>query len=200
MADNKRLAISSLPKHYQNPFVDGAIEQINENVIRKKRFVKGTRGVEQTIVNRDGEITGHTAFLQLVEVDEDKFAKLYISQFAAFFELSKPAIRVFGYVLTQLIPNKDFVYVILEDVMEYTGYKSKNSIIEGLTLLCQAGILARSNTYLKYFINPLVVFNGDRVTFAKTYVRKHKNKGIDKSQLSLFPDNQSPQNQNIDER
>ena len=33
------------------------------------------------------------------------------------------------------------------------------------------------------------MFNGDRVTFAKTYVRKrNKQQEIDKNQLSLFPD------------
>jgi|ASRO01.1.fsa_nt_gi hypothetical protein len=176
MTKDKRLDLKSLPKHVNNPFVENAIKRVEENTVSKKRFLKGSKGVEQTIINRDGEITGHTAFLQQVEVDEDKFAKLYLSQFSAFFDLTKPAIRVFGYIMTQLIPNKDHVFIVLDDATKYTSYKTKNSVIEGLTRLCEVGILARTTTSFKYFINPLVFFNGNRVTFAKTYVRKRKKK------------------------
>lgn len=184
----KRVAISSLPKHETNPFIEKALINVEEKKVTKKRFVKGTRGIEQAIVNRDGEVTGETAFLQYVEVDEEKFAKLYISQFASFFDLTKPAIRVFGYILTQLIPNKDYIYIELGGAMKYTGYKNKNSIIEGLTALCRVGIIARSDMHLRYFINPLVVFNGNRVTFAKTYVKrrtKKNKKEEDKNQMIL---------------
>ncbi|KDS32474.1 repA domain protein, partial [Phocaeicola vulgatus str. 3775 SR(B) 19] len=46
-----------------------------------------------------------------------------------------------------------------------------------------------------WFINPLIVFNGDRVTFAKTYVRKktlaaQKKEEAEKRQLSLGFDEQ----------
>ena len=183
--------IKDLPKYKENPFVESAIQKVEENTVSKKRFIKGTKGVEQVIVNSDGEITGSTAFLQMVEVDEDKFAKLYLSQFAAFWDLSKPAIRVFGYIITCcLIPNKDIFYVDQKEAMEYTGYSSERYILTGLSVLCEHGIIARSNNSYKYFINPLVVFNGNRVTFAKTYVRKKslKQQQIDamKGQPSLF--------------
>lgn len=177
--------ISNLPTFETNPFVEDAIKQIDESTVSKKRFVKGTRGVEQVVVNRDGEITGHTAFLQLVEVDEDKFAKLYLSQFAAFWDLPKAGIRVFGYIITScMIPKQDVFYFDIDEALSYTGYSSSKYINTGIASLVNAGIIARGNRQNKYFINPLVVFNGNRVTFAKTYVKKRKN-AIDKAQTAI---------------
>jgi hypothetical protein len=169
--------VRDLPTFDANPFVENALIKIEENTVQKRRFVKNTKGVEQTIVNKDGEVTGHTAFLQMVEVDEDKFAKLYLSQFAAFWDLPKAAIRVFGYIITCcLFPKKDSFFIDIDEALEYTKYSSSKYINNGIAALVNAGIIAKSNRLNKYFINPLVVFNGDRVTFAKTYVRKRKKK------------------------
>lgn len=177
--------IGNLPIFDTNPFVEGAIKEIGESTVSKKRFVKGTKGIEQIVVNRDGEITGHTAFLQMVEVDEAKFAKLYLSQFAAFWDLPKAAIRVFGYIITKcLLPKQDVFYFDIDESLSYTGYSSSKYINTGIASLVNAGIIARGNRQNKYFINPLVVFNGNRVTFAKTYIRKRK-EAIDKAQTAI---------------
>ena len=68
--------------------------------------------------------------------------------------------------------------------LEYTQYKHPKDVLFGLSGLIECGIIARSDSHFKYFINPLVVFNGDRVTFAKTYIKKKKE--ANKSQLDLF--------------
>lgn len=178
--------VKDLPVFTENPFVENAIENIEENTVSKRRFIKGSKGVEQTIINSDGEVTGTTAFLQQIEIDEDKFAKVYLSQFAAFWDLSKPAIRVFGYIITNcMIPNKDVFYFDIDEALAYTGYSSSKYINTGIAALVVAGIIARGNRQNKYFINPLVVFNGNRVTFARTYVRKKKKPIEDKDQMSI---------------
>jgi uncharacterized protein YcaQ len=73
----------------------------------------------------------------------------------------------------------------MSECLEHTKYSTEKSVFEGLSTLIECGIVARSNRHYKYFVNPLVVFNGDRVTFAKTYIKKQKEKG-NKSQLNLF--------------
>jgi len=175
----KKKSYLTLKEHREytdNPFVESALIKIEENTVQKRRFVKGAKGVEQTIVNRDGEVTGHTAFLQIIKADEEKFAKLYLSQFAAFWDLKKASMRVFGYLLSILQPKQDRVFFNMKHAVRYTGYSSNKYVISGLSDLCDHGIIARSDTPYMYFINPLVFFNGDRVTFAKTYVRKRKKK------------------------
>lgn len=181
----KGLSIKDAPTFDVNPFVEQAISQIEENTVKKNRFVHGSKGVESVVINSDGEVTGHSVFLQHVEVDEDKFAKLYLSQFAAFWELTKPAIRVFGYIINNLLPRKDFVYIDLDEAIAYTGYSNTKMIYIGLAKLVELGIIARSQNHVKYFINPMMFFNGDRVTFARTYVRKRKKHIEDKNQLKL---------------
>ena len=50
-----------------------------------------------------------TSFIRQIEVDEEQFAKLYLANFAAFFNLSQSAIRVFGYILTCMKPKNDMI-------------------------------------------------------------------------------------------
>lgn len=180
------IKVSTAPIFDENPFVERAIERIQENTVTKKRFLKGAKGVESIIVDgSNGEIKGHSAFVHLIEVDEDRFAKLYLSQFGAFWELDKASIRVFGYILSNLLPHKDIVYIDIEEAMKHTQYNSKKTIFTGLGKLISLGIIARSSNHMKYFINPMMFFNGDRVTFARTYVKKKKDKIDDPAQLKL---------------
>jgi len=65
-----------------------------------------------------------------------------------------------------------------------TLYKSRGLVISSLAELVGAGLIARSTDPLIYFLNPLIVFNGSRVTFAKSYVRKQI-AGKNPSQLAL---------------
>lgn len=180
--------ITDFEEHKTNPFIEKVIEDIK--ITRKTQTIKPKgKGQIQMIVDDGGDITGHSAFMRFVEVDEDKFAKLYLSQLCNLWELSKPAIRVFSYILTVLIPKKDTFYFLMERCLEYTGYTAKNSIFTGLSELIDSGIIARSDNHVEYFINPLVVFNGDRVTFAKTYIKKKKE--LNKNQLSLFEEKET---------
>jgi hypothetical protein len=157
----------------ENPFVEKAIAEIK--VVKRQQVIRpANRNEIQMIVSSDGVVEGYTAFMRFVEVDEAQFAKVYISQFAAFWELTKPAIRVFGYILTALKPKSDSFFFNLQLCKEHTGYNTNKSIFEGITALIDCNIIARSSNHNIYFINPLVVFNGDRVSFAKTYIKKKR--------------------------
>lgn len=180
------MKLKDFEKNRANPFVDNAIENIE--TVKKKQFINTANKSEvQVIINNEGEAVGHSAFMRFIEVDEDKFTKFYLSQFEAFWDLPKSAIRVFGYIMQQLKPKNDRFDFFMDDCMEYTKYKNKKQIYEGLTSLCQNGIIARGFNEYVYFINPLIVFNGDRVTFAKTYIKKKKQLQ-DPNQGELFSD------------
>lgn len=171
----------------ENPFVENAIQQIN--ITKKTQVIRPKNRDEiQMITSSDGEVTGYTAFTRFIEVDEEKFAKVYLSQFASFWELSRAAIRVFGYLLTVLQPKKDTFIFKMDDCLQHTGYKHKKDVLSGLGNLIECNIIARSNYDWEYFINPLVVFNGDRVAFTKMYVRRKKETQKDTAQLDIFGD------------
>lgn len=168
-----------------NPFAEKAIEEMQ--IVKKQQIIRPTdRNEIHMIVNsQTGAVEGQTAFMRFIEVDEQRFAKVYLSQFSSFFNLSKSAIKVFGYILTVIPPKKDSFYFIMEECLKYTGYSTEKSVFEGLASLIENNIIARSNNHVRYFINPLVVFNGDRVTFAKTYIKKRE---MDNQTIEIFED------------
>lgn len=188
MSDNNRLyKLSNYDFNEENPFLKEAIEQVNSNVVKKYKTASktGEKAILQAFDSNTGEILGHTQFIRQIEVDEQQFAKFYLSNFSAFFDLKPSSIKVFGYVLNQLTPNKDEFMFILEDCKKYTGYKAKASIFQGLGELVENKIIARGKTDFLYYINPMVVFNGNRITFSKTYVKKQKRK-VDPNQTNLL--------------
>jgi len=180
-------SITSFESNKENPFLKQAVEQIQNNIVKKYKTATktGESAILQAIDTKTGELLGHTQFVRQVELDEEKFTKVYLSQFSAFFDLKPQALRVFGYILNQLIPNRDEFIFILEDCMKYTGYKSDTSIRIGLSSLLLNNIIARGRADNLYFINPMVTFNGNRVTFARTYIKKKKIE-VDPNQTNLL--------------
>lgn len=185
MAENK---LSFYKRNYENPFVEQAIEQINKNIVKKYKTATktGERAILRAFDESTGEILGHTQFIRQIEIDEDKFTKIYLAQFSSFFDLKPQALRVFGYIMTKLIPKQDMFPFFVFECLQFTGYKNKKSIYDGLSDLVTNEIIARGPSDSFYFINPMVAFNGDRITFAKTYVKKKKDKEPDINQLDLF--------------
>lgn len=183
MESNK---LTDFEKYEENPFVEKAIKEVQ--IARKYKSSSGTdkRAILQAIDPSTGEVLGHTMFIRQVEVDEEKFAKVYLSQFEAFWDLNKPAIRVFGYIMSKMHPKSDKVEFRLSECMTHTKYKSPKQIYDGLSALVKADIIARGYNEYVYFINPLVTFNGDRVSYMKTYVKKKKETMSTKNQLHIF--------------
>lgn len=180
--------LSDFEPNKENPFLKQSLEVVTQNIAKKYRTASRTdeKAILQAFDPSTGELLGHTQFIRQIEVDEEKFAKVYLSRFPAFFDLKPQAIKVFGYILNQLVPNKDEFIFDREECMEYTGYKSDKSVFIGLTELLNAEIIARSHRDYKYFINPMVVFNGNRISFVDTYVKKKKKPEIeDPNQLKL---------------
>ncbi|MEN5059090.1 RepA protein [Sphingobacterium kitahiroshimense] len=181
--------LTDFEKNTENPFIKQAVEQVQSNVVKKYKAAGSTnkKAILQAYDSSTGEILGHTQFIRQIEVDEQQFAKLYLSNFSAFFDLKPQAIKVFGYILNQLVPNKDEFIFDREECMEYTGYKSDKSVFIGLTSLLNNDIIARGKTDYRYYINPMIAFNGNRITFAKTYIKKQKaTKLTDPNQMSLL--------------
>lgn len=165
--------LSNFKKHTQNPFIEEALETVQGNITKKYKTASGTS--QKAIlhaVDENGEILGHTTFVKQVEVDEQQFVKLYVSNISNFFDLDRTSMRVLGYILSILKPNQDKIIFELTDSMKYTGYSTKSSIYKGLAQLVKHKIIAKSHHDFLYYINPMVFFNGNRITFANSYIKK----------------------------
>ncbi len=190
-----RSNIRKYSKNSVNPFMEMAIEKVNGHIAKKYKSATNTdeKAILTAIDEKTGEYLGHTSFIRQIEVDEEKFTKVYLAQFSAFLDLGKPAIRVFGYIMEQLQPKKDMFIFLLEECMKHTGYKANKSINEGISDLLEAGIIARGPADSLYYINPLVAFNGDRVSYTKTFVKK-KTPKIAPNQTDLFDSSKGLEN------
>ena len=187
MAESKTKVLD-FPINRVNPFMEQAIEVVQNNVVKKYRNATSTeeKAILQAVDPNTGEVLGFTSFVRQVEVDDELFVKIYLKNFKSFFDLSTSAFRVFGYLIQNLVAGKDVVLFDLESAKEYTKYNSKSTIYIGLTELLKAGIIARGWSDSIYFINPMCLFNGNRLTYVKTYVRKKsKNHQVDDRQMSL---------------
>jgi len=186
--------VSDFVKNKENPFLTQAIESIDKNIVKRYRSSTNT-DEKATLVAYDpntSEILGHTRFVRQIEVDEAQFAKLYLANLKMFFNLSKAGIRVYAYILKVLTPNRDEFFIDIDEALEYTEYTAKSSIYIGIVELIEAEIIARGKRDSQYFINPMMSFNGDRITFAKTYVKKQQKNVSDKRQMSLDLFNKEP--------
>lgn len=166
--------IGCYDRYEQNPFLEEAVEKIQSTTVRRTRKTGIDKSHQHTVVNSDGEVEGYAQFLQIVEVDEEKFAKIYISNFAAFYGLNEAGMRVFHYIITNLKPKNDVILFNLKKCMLFTEYKTRKSVLSGLGSLLKNGIIARTIFNDEYFINPLILFNGDRVAYTRAYVKKKK--------------------------
>lgn len=165
--------LNEAPKFDENPWIEKSIEAVEQRTVLKQKWGNRTdqKGIVSAINPETGEVF-QTSFVRRVEVDEDQFAKLYISNLSQLNELSTAGVRVLTYILTRLKPNLAEVIFKIEDCMTHCKYKSKNSVYKGLTELINAQIVARGWADSIIFINPLVFFNGNRVSFATEYIKK----------------------------
>lgn len=182
--ENNIVSIRQAPKFDENPFIESSIKEIESNCVIKQRF--GTRldqkGIVATVDPNSGEIF-QTSFLRRVEIDEDQFTKLYIKNLGALNDLSNAGIRVLNYIMSIVKPNAVDVIIRREKCMEFCKYKTLKPIYKGLAELVNAQIIARSWSEDIFFINPLVLFNGNRIVFATEWIKK-KNPNIKSKTLN----------------
>jgi hypothetical protein len=93
--------------------------------------------------------------------------------------------------MTKLVPSQDLFIFLMEEAMDNCKYVTKKPIYQGLASLVDNNIIARGPADSLYYINPLVAFNGNRVTYARTYVKKLKKIEVPDNQMSLFDFQQS---------
>lgn len=179
-----------LVKHKENPFLD------NFTVTTKGKRVTVSPlggGDENILINQStGEVKGThvTAFKQ---VDDAEFVKLFTANIALTFELNQSGRKVFD-MLTRVMQkhaiSKDQVYIdehVREEFTEEQGVKlAPATMYRGIENLIERKIIARSQRTNIYFINPSMVFNGDRIAFSTVIERKRKNKKRDENTPDLF--------------
>ncbi len=176
-------------KHTENPFIHNGV------VEHKTKRVTNRRGDMMMVERETGEVvTGVAGFWESETVDATKFVKLYVNGVKAFKGLSSAGTKVFEilYLEVQRNISKDVIWLGFNEVEQEITPISKSTFLRGMKELIEKGFIAESTTTSKYFLNPDYLWNGDRLTFMKTYVKENLNdikkqqKEIDTKTLDLF--------------
>ena len=160
--------VTEYPRHKSNPYVSNLV------IPSRNKTIAISNKQLNLFDPKTGEVEeNNIGFMGLRKrVDTEEFVKIFKGQIQALFELSNRAIKVFGYFMEATRISSDTVIFDLDECKEYTGYKSKNSIILAVSELLEKEFLARTSNHYKYYINPAKFFNGDRMVLFQDVVKK----------------------------
>lgn len=174
-------------KHQVNPFM-----KVPEPfVATKTKRILGKQG-NYMVKNDTGEIIADIAgFWHAEEVDSTKFLKLYVNGVKAFSNLSTKGTKVFELMYYEMQRNigKDKIYLNFSSI-DINEHIAKTTFYDGITELVEKKFLAPTTLLHWFWVNPDYVWNGDRLSFVKTYVKKQNPKAItDDKTKDLFDEN-----------
>lgn len=150
----------------ENPFWEPTEIRVGKKIIR----VAG--GIH---VSNEGEGVQHSGIYIIEHIDKEEFIKLYTKNIKIFFDLRPSAQKVLQAVLNilQKNPGNDALYLPFFEVQEYSKKNSlaisKASFHNAMKEMIQKGFLAEAEAPNKYWINPHIFFNGDRMSFIREY-------------------------------
>ncbi|MDK6378071.1 hypothetical protein [Lactobacillus crispatus] len=159
-------------EHKKNPFV------FNMEIDTKKKKLTVDRGSE--LETEEGVFT--TTISQIQEVDKEEFLKLFTGQIKFYFDLTQTGFKLFFLIMGiyQKQIGGDEIYLNFETAKEeaekYDYTISKAVYYRGLKVLLEKKMIAKSVKKYIFYINPAIVFNGDRARFVKEIRIKEEEK------------------------
>ena len=164
-------SLKYFPYNEKNPLMDGLI-------VEKKDTIVGI-GKSDVVIDADtGEVKGTSRLIMKKKVDKAMFTKIFESKLRYLLGLSPAALKVATYFMDKLQINSDVAEFDIDECMEKTDYRSKRSIFMGLCELLASGIVARGPSSREYFINPGIMFKGDRLTIIEHYQKVEREEAL----------------------
>lgn len=170
----------------ENPFWQATTVKVGA----KKITVGGGTHVAET-----GEAVSHSGIHVVKETDSEEFLKIYTKNVRAIFDLKPTTQRVLQYLMTELqkVPNSDAIYLAWIGAKEYFSHEnlkvSRPSFQRAMKDLLEKGFIAESIKPNMFWLNPNLMFNGDRMTFIHEYRKKPRKLGGDRHlQAELLPE------------
>jgi len=144
----------------------------------KKRHLTIAKG-QHVVIDPDGNEVAEAAIVQIHEVDNAEFIKIYTLNMKSFFDLSKTASRVLAVLFRTMQKGcigKDQIYFAYKEAnlvhQELTEGEelSKTIYMRGINELMKKEFIAESPRGVGiYYLNPNLIFNGDRLRFVTEY-------------------------------
>lgn len=166
--------VKELTVFKENPF----LREVGNPTKRRTEVLYDGR---QAIIQSDtGEVLeDHLSVARVKMVDAEQFVKVYLANLHIFFDLGKAAQRVAEFVLHQVGHRALGRGEVLLTFWEYEQYfegrtgGTRPTYMRGLQELAAKNLIAKSPAANVWWINPAVMFNGDRARFI-TEIRRKK--------------------------
>lgn len=157
-----------LERHVKNPFIMSASNNTKGGV----RRISTGKDKLMVVNENTGECLGGAGFFQYQEVDKTQFLKLYMNGVKAITELSSAGTKVFEILYRAMQEQKDTDTILMSyDIVDKTVVKiSRTTYFKGMKELVEKHFIAETMIQNYYFINPDFMFNGDRLSFVKSYI------------------------------
>lgn len=177
--------MTKYPIFKQNPFTqEMKIKKRNKQI---KLRTSENKAQENLLVNR---ITGEAEYTQLVtyrQVDESEFIKLFTQNIALTFNLSSSGLKVLNiaaYAVQKHAIGKDVIQLgremMREFIDEFAVKMSEATLQRGIRELIENQIIAKTDRRAKFFINPNLIFNGNRLTLIDIIEKKENKDAVQK--------------------
>lgn len=178
MTEVGAVKIRELEVYPENPFIESVGYE------RTKKTEVLYTGDKAVVNVKTGEIDDdeQIAVARIKYVDSDQFVKLYVRYIHVFFELGQPAQKVARFVLEQVgrraLGKGEVLLSFNEYAAFYKGQKgvSRPTFMRGMQELASKNLIAKSPNPSIWWINPSMIFNGDRARFVTDLRRKKRTK------------------------
>ena len=170
VTDEKPVTLSTAQRHRINPFMNEAKVEVKG----KKRFYSiGVRG-DLHVDGATGEVRGTVEHRYVRMVDDAQFTKVFASGAAAIYQLGTNGRTVLWYLMgvVQQNPSTDRIYLSFMDAAEEPFHISKATFYRGMAELIDRQFIAPSVSPNMFFLNPMMIFNGDRFAFVQEFVKR----------------------------
>ena len=174
-----------LPMYPINPFMDMSVHSVVEEI-----SIEPSKA--NTIVASQCE-QDRTTIAQVEFLENEQFIKVFTRDTSWMLGFDSPGIKVFTILLEQIqqtAVGKGSLYLNFrnaKNIAKKMGIScSESTFNRGVRNLCEKNVIALSQDPGWLFINPAVIFNGDRADFVKSY-RKIPAKGISEEPPAQVP-------------
>lgn len=165
--DDKKLKLGDFPIEEDYPFRDDVLDDVDEYFLCYPK--KGSSKSSRVLKCDKDKFSDTTTY---VIRDRKEFIKTYKNSLKMILGLSSTAQRVLWYIMDSMGQKPQYVDITPKMCMDTCGFKTLKSVRDGVVELLSKGVIKRSSYPTKYWVNPLVIFNGDRIEFVKQYIYK----------------------------
>ena len=157
--------IKDFERFQQSPYkemLEGKMEKCVGPVFSK------TGNTRIDAVQKNGQLNATIKIRQKAE--HDIFTKIFRDSIPQIMELSRTAQTLMWYIIYSLPHDKGYVVIDNMTVMDFCKFKTRKSVRDGVIELLEKNFLARTTVPKKFWVNPLVMFNGNRIVYANEYI------------------------------